>query len=333
MGRNKYIKLISIKRLQTLMSDYFFISNGISIGIPGGNEANTVEIRANSISIGSNITINSTGSIFGDGSNSIVITQPIITVVGNSSNISITPNNILLNGADYHGTPKVTIFTANGTFVPNAQATTTKITLVGGGGSGGSTANGTSTTTAFSSGGLGGGAIEIVCNNSLISNQTVIVGNGGNAVLVFPSNGNNGGNTYFGNSTANATAFGGNGGTYFAAGTSRLIDNSSITMASATNSISGTATIIPASPPKMVAFRLNGTNATGGASGYSIFGVNTISPFRNATNFIGTYEPSNAFGCGGTGSVSFYDGATKTNNPGLGCKGSDGIVIVEEYFN
>jgi len=200
MGRNKYIKLIEIKRLQTLMSDYFFISNGISIGIPGGNEANTVEIRANSISIGSNITINSTGSIFGDGSNSIVITQPIITVVGNSSNISITPYNILLNGADYHVKPKVTIFTANGMFVRNAKATPTKITLVGGGGSGGSTANGTSTTTAFSSGGLGGGAIEIVCNNSLISNQTVIVGNGGNAVLVFPSNGNNGGNTYFGNS-------------------------------------------------------------------------------------------------------------------------------------
>lgn len=212
----------------------------------------------------------------------------------------------------------VKILSGAGSYTPDEGVKKIKVTVIGaGGGSGGLPATNSSQYAASGGGAGGSSAVSMINTSSLSFPLSYSVGVGGTAGAGSPvtNPGGNGGNTTFGN----ITAPGGSGSTFGAV------------VSQGSTAITGNAS------PGAVATGGNIVNMRGSAGGYAfLFSANTISG-SGGDSLMGT----GGFGVGfpvvrnqGTGYGSGGSGvASNISTPATaGTPGTNGVIIVEEYF-
>ncbi len=208
--------------------------------------------------------------------------------------------------------PKVTVFTASGTYTPTPGLLFAVIEAVGAGGGGGGTAD----STGYSTGGGGGGggySRTIASADDIGASQVLTIGAGGAGGAAGNNAGVAGGDTSVGSlcigkggsggsgCAANAQSFGGAGGV---AGTGDVEIQGGV----GGNGGGGTAT--------------NVTEQSGGG-GRSWFGSGT----RETRYTIGNGVAATTYGDGGSGGES-----KQSSGSASGGDGFDGFVVITEYF-
>jgi hypothetical protein len=215
--------------------------------------------------------------------------------------------------------PKITTFTASGTYTPTAGLIYAIIECVGGGGGGGggqSPGAGAGYAIGCGGGGSGGYSRTVKSAAQIGASQSVTIGAGGAGVS--NANGNAGGTTSVGTL---CVAQGGSGGTggggYFAAGAGGVIAGA-------------VGDVIAAGAPGVNGM-LSGDVATGtrsesGAGGSSFYGGGGVGIGTGAGTAINGNAAS-SYGSGGGGGGSYNVGTSFS-----GGNGSAGVVIITEYF-
>lgn len=214
----------------------------------------------------------------------------------------------------------VQVFTASGTYTPNALTTAAIVRFCGGGGAGGGAAA-TTGQASVGSGGQAGGYVEFYW--SAPSSQTVTIGAAGAGSS--GAAGASGGNTSLG---ALGTANGGRGGAVVAAGTTVATATISSGAGSAPTSITNGTIIstltgmMPAAP-----LRLGSDTGIATAGGSSPTGGGGIA-FSQATggNTSNTGNSATGFGAGGGGAGNFGTQTAVAGGPGTA-----GIMVIYEF--
>jgi hypothetical protein len=212
----------------------------------------------------------------------------------------------------------VQIFTASGTYTPNANATKAIVKGVGGGGAGGGT-NITGPASTAAGGGGGSGAYGEIYISSGLTTETVTVGAGG---------------------TPNAGGAGGNGGTSVFGGLMVLPGGSGGGDGSTVSAYPAASGIGPGSsgPPSGTGTFLLAVPGQGGKSGVPL-GNGLVIPGSGGSNPIGNggqgtlttgtsvgLGGAQGYGSGGAGFTSFNNAANQA-----GYAGAPGIMLVFEY--
>ncbi len=218
------------------------------------------------------------------------------------------------------GSPAPTrqIFTASGTWTKPAGCTRVRVRVVAGGGAGGgAVATGAGQCSAGAGGGGGGLADEVIDVTST-SSETVTVGAGGAGVA--GTSGGAGGSSSFG---AFCSATGGNGGSASTASS----NDGGVGSGAGGNGTGGD--INCSGQAGETGWRIGGNFAQGGMGGMSAgaFGGGARGPTAGSG---GSAAGANADGYGAGGS-----GAANGNSKAAvaGGDGSDGIVIVDEFYD
>lgn len=210
------------------------------------------------------------------------------------------------------------VFTASGTYTPNADMVFCRILVQApGGGSGGADGAGASTQGTSSGAGGGGESAEGFFSKATIGeNQAVTVGAVGTAGTAAGGNGGNGGNVSVG---ALISANGGSGGT--GTGSDSGSSASRAGGAGGTGGSGGSVRIPGAPGEDSIGIGIQGANGGGSRLGYGRSGV------RNSG------VPANSAGRPGLNYGGGAAGATSSSNTGAaGAAGGNGIVIIEEFL-
>lgn len=217
----------------------------------------------------------------------------------------------------------VTVFTASGTWTPNANTTLAILRVQGGGGGGGGAAGATNSSSRGAGGGAGG-YCERWLTGGWGTSETVTVGSGGSAGPAGENNGGTGGQSSVGTL---AVANGGGGG----AGAAAQLDNLAIEDGGAggTASVSGGTSLLNLAVQGAHggdAMSSDGTSLDneryGGDGANSRYGAGGKA--QNTANAAG--NAGQGFGSGGSGG-----NVVNSTTSRAGGAGAPGLVIIEEY--
>lgn len=212
------------------------------------------------------------------------------------------------------GTVRLQVFTASGTYTPDANMLSAIIECVGGGGGGGGCANPAASTVSYGGGGGGGGyAQKRVTLSDVGASQTVTIGAGGSGGAAGGNNGGAGGSTSVGIlciAPGGGDGAGNNGDGNGGGGSGGTIGTGDFVIAGG----------IGGERHYSSAMYISGWGGASG-KGFSPGAPGRVQPGNNLSGL-------NATGYGGGGS-----GGTSYNNLGAvsGGNGSSGIVIITEY--
>lgn len=206
--------------------------------------------------------------------------------------------------------PRLQVFTASGTYTPNANLLYAVIQCCGSGGGGGGVAS--STQTGGGGGGGGGGTSTIIASAATIGvSQVVTVGAAGTGGAVGNNAGVAGGDVSVGAICIGKGGSAGGGAAANTAGTAGA------------GGVAGTGTLTIPGGSGGVGGNSNSNIVLtgGGAGGSSLFGSVTLAGAQNATGVAGAL-----YGSGGAGGISLSTGGAQAG--GLGGKG---VVFITEY--
>ena len=220
-----------------------------------------------------------------------------------------------INASEYYrdgvavgaGLSSIQVITATGTYTAPAGLVRAEIWTIGGGGGASGAA---ATDDTGSGGGGGGGAYELLEAATIGASQSVTIGAGGTGGAAGNNAGSNGDTTSFG---ALLSATGGTGGpapsANSAGGVGGTGSGGDINLTGGRGGPGGNWTGTP-------------EGAAGGIGGPSPFGFGPPTP-QNAANSAGL--DASDYGAGGSGSAI-------SSSSVAGGDGSDGIIVVKEYF-
>lgn len=217
------------------------------------------------------------------------------------------------------GAVRYQVFTASGTYTPDAHLIAAHIICVAGGGSGGGV-TGTSSTFVASAGGGAGGVSELLATAATIgASQTVTIGAGGAAPTAGTHDGNAGGDTSVGSL---CVAKAGSGGSSGAAGSSAGAAGAGGVTAGAT----GTVKISGGDGG-------HGSLAISVGSTGSLFGVGDGAGGQNAFSGRASCNPNTGVAVAGKGFGGGGSGCSTNAGSGTvaGGAGASGIVVVMEF--
>jgi hypothetical protein len=261
------------------------------------------------IANGGNGTTSTTGSgsaVFGT---SPTLSQPIV------SDFTTAQHNHT-NAAGGGALPliaRITTFTANGTYTPNANLLYCQIECVGGGGAGGGGA-GTAGAAYSGAGGGGGGYSRVIKSAAQIgASQAITIGGGGTGVS--GATGNNGSDTSVG---ALCIGKGGSGGAVGGSAALTPVPGAGGIVGTGDVTIVGNSGSVPA---------INGASITfvaiGGAGGAAYFGGGAA----GANSVSGTVNGGTGTSGSGGGGAAAYNTASSATGGG----GGNGLVVITEY--
>jgi hypothetical protein len=213
--------------------------------------------------------------------------------------------------------PTQQIFTSDGTWNRPSGCRKVLVEVLGGGGGGGGCAGTAGSQGAAGGGGGGGGYASKLIDVTAISTAAVVVGEGGSGGSAGNNTGSTGETSSWDDGTNTVSAAGGVGGS----GSGALSGDRFGGAPGAAGSGSGGTVNADGSLGTWGFVSVSANNAVGGSGGPSRFGGGA----KGSSNAAGS--ASGPYGGGGSGGSINASGASKA-----GGAGSDGIVIVTEYY-
>lgn len=270
--------------------------------IPGNANTGASTVNVNSIGSKSITTIDGAALSGGEINGNVTIRY----------NLSDDAFHIIQVGA----APLLQIFTSSGSYSkPDGLKFIEVIVIGGGGGGGGVSGDNVSYYAAAGSGGGGGASIKRIFASALSISETITIGAGGSGGAAGANNGSAGGTSSFG---AHCSATGGDGGSgkNGTATPVQLAGGAPGSGSSGDIDLDGSA----AETSTMLANAAAGITSGNGGNSYLSWGAPRQANLNNGNDATG-------YGAGGSGGTCF--GTTNTYSGG---DGSDGIVIIKEYF-
>jgi hypothetical protein len=228
---------------------------------------------------------------------------------------AVTPAGLAASLATAGRLKAVQVITASGTYSKPAGLQFVRVYVVGGGGGGAGAAATSSQASIGGGGGAGGEAIKKIAAASLAASETVTIGAAGAAGASGANAGGNGGTTSFG---SHCSATGGTGGTAMGANTS-FQWNSQVA-----GGVGSDGDINIRGQPGWGGFRSAGNLGLQGAGGSSRWGGGGLAVAITGST---AGQAGQGYGAGASGS-----GNANTQSAIAGAAGSQGVVIVEEYY-